>query len=199
MSFGSGGGSSTENINQNQTTSRSFNTPEAKRLLASLSGAYGGQYLAELGNGKAALGALSKESSAGNPYLESQISAGQRNAQDLMNTNMAKVRAAGYRGGTGANAVNQGLLAQNFALGQAQNANQMRYQDYADNFNRRIQAATALTGAENQAGLSAQNMLNMLGDTKTSTTGTNITNSKQKSSNIDAAAAIGAIALMAMA
>lgn len=185
-------------VDQTQTSRRLFDSPEAKSLLAALSGVYTPEALQAGQQSRGYLSALAGESGR-NPFLEQQIALGDQQAQQLQNTNLAKVRAAGYRGGTGANAVNQALLANDFALGRAANANQMRYQDYNDSFGRRLNAATALAGQGGTDLAGAQNLLNMLAGTRTKTKGTTTGSQSQSSMGIDVAGALGAGALAALA
>lgn len=154
---------------QTQTSTPTFESPEAKQMLSSLTGSYSAN--------QGALGGAQSDSAAylkslmgtTNPHTESVISAMEAQAPRQYAKNLAQIRTAGYRGGAGSDYINQAGLASDFANQLALNTANTRLGQFNVDRGTSLEAANSLgsLGTANQAlGLS---MLDALKGTSTET------------------------------
>lgn len=180
MGFNIGGGRSSqknnlfESFGQDSNTSARgartggssavFDSPQAQQILSFLTGAStdeNGGGIGALGNEAAgAYRGLANTSPGGNnPHLEALINASNQEGDQVLANNLAKVRAGGFRGGTGANMYNQATTIGNEATRRTIANEGLRFQAGESDANRVLQSRTA--GAAGLAGLSGQNQAGM--------------------------------------
>lgn len=149
-----------QNTTQNLQGTRSalFDSPEAKQILAALSGtgAAGNDYSQQAG------GAYKSLTDAGgggqNPYVESIIKHSNAEGDQALGTNLAKSRAGGYRGGTGANLYNQDNVIANSANERALGNANLRYGAYNEGAGRDLTAHLAGASGLGALGSGQQNI-----------------------------------------
>lgn len=156
--------------NQNTTGgSRAvFDSPQAQQILNALTGQSTGGGPAMGTYGKQAgdtYGKLANTQGGINPAVEGLISAGNAEGDAQLDTGLAKVRAGGYRGGTGASMYGQGKLVADSANTRAKGNNEIRYNAYESGQNRQMAGQTAgaagLTNLEGMNRQGAQNNANI--------------------------------------
>lgn len=103
----------TQNTNQTQTGTRKalFDSPQAQQILSALTGQVAGPSAPNYGEEAAGTYRTMSATPGGvNPFVEDAIAASNKEADAGLATNLAKVRAGAYRGGTGANMYGQGRM-----------------------------------------------------------------------------------------
>lgn len=143
------------NTNQQRAGNRraAFEGPEAERTLGYLTDqtVQGGNYQGQAGQ---AYNDLARMRGQPNPEVENIIRATNAEADTNFANRLGKSRAAGYRGGTGANLYNQDKVASEFTNKQAGENAALRYGAFNDAQDRQLSGNVA--GASGLAGLSGQ-------------------------------------------
>jgi hypothetical protein len=143
------------NTNQNRTGNRraAFEGPQAESTLGYLTDqvGQGGGYQQQAGQ---AYGDLARLRGQPNPEVENIIKSSNQEAETAFQNRLGQSRAAGYRGGTGANLYNQDKVAAEFSNKQAGENAALRYGAFNDAQNRGLSGQVA--GAGGLAGLSGQ-------------------------------------------
>jgi hypothetical protein len=131
-----------------------FDNPYAQSILSALSGQVG-QPAPQMGaSGQQAAsvyGGLTGATPAVNPNVESLIASSNKEGDQVLGNNLAKVRAGGFRGGTGANMYGQTEQIANAANTRAKDNSSLRYGAYEADANRGV--SSKLAGASGLAGL----------------------------------------------
>jgi len=158
--------SSTGVTNRVGNRNATFNTPGAQELLSYLQGATMqpggvGNYGTAAG---AAYGGLASDLGGGNnPFIDEIINRSNAEADRTLAGGLAKVRAGGFRGGTGANMYGQGRLVADAANSRARDNATLRSGAYEAAQGRaltsRLAGASGLAGLEGQDNASRQAML----------------------------------------
>lgn len=133
-----------------------FDNPYASNILAALTGRTADPYTMGTAGVTAtnAFGDLTKATPSVNPNVENIISASNKEGEQVMQNNLAKVRAGAYRGGTGANMYGQGKVIADAANKRSLDNANLRYGAYEADVNRGLTGK--LAGASGLAGLEGQ-------------------------------------------
>ena len=178
------GSSSKQSTSQQQTqkTTPTFESPEARQMLSSLTKSYDASQNGALGSAQSdSAGYLKSLMGTSNPHTDAVISAMEAQAPREYAKNLSQVRTAGYRGGAGSDYINQAGLASDFANQLSLNLANTKLGQFNTDRAASLEAAKSLgsLGIANQSlGLS---LLDVLKGTSSDTEGS----SKSKGYTID--------------